>query len=94
MLVNYNFIIVVIRYEYVNLYYIMIDWFNVFLMLVVFRKSLDILFVLLIDSYLVGDFDGVWNIFFGYVIWVGYLIGNIVYDDLIWGIIGYNSLIN
>lgn len=94
MSVNHNFTIAVTRYEYVNLYHTMTDWFNAFLMLVVFRKSPDTSSVLLIDSHPAGDLDGVWNTLFGHVTRAGHLTGTIAYDDLIWGITGYNSPIN
>lgn len=91
MSVNHNFTIAVTRYEYVNVYHTMTDWFNAFLMLMVFRKNPDTSSVLLIDSHPAGDLDGVWSILFGHVTQAGHLTGTIGYDDLIWGITGYNS---
>lgn len=89
-----NFTIAVTRYEYVNMYHVMTDWFNAFLMLLIFRKDPDTTSILLIDSHPTGGLDSAWETLFGHVTRAGHLSKTTTYKDLVWSITGYNSLIN
>ncbi|XP_061170047.1 uncharacterized protein LOC133179274 [Saccostrea echinata] len=91
---NNNFTIAVTRYEYVNLYHVMTDWFNAFLMLLIFKKEPETTSILLIDSHPVGGLDSVWTTLFGHVTRAGHMTEITTYKDLVWSITGYNSLLN
>ncbi|XP_078326214.1 uncharacterized protein LOC111124162 [Crassostrea virginica] len=94
LIVNRNFTIAVTRYEYVNLYHTMTDWFNAFLVLLVFKKNPNTASVLFVDGHPAGDLDSVWGTLFGNVSRAGHMTDAVMFDDLIWSINGYNSLLN
>ena len=85
------------RYEYVNLFHTMTDWFNAFLMMVIFQIPPDEIDIIFFDAHPVGNLDGVWT-----TLWTPYYrIGNrttfhgpIIFRDLVWVMQGYNSPID
>ena len=59
------------RYEYTNLYHTMTDWFNVFLMYLIFNLGPDSSNILWLDRHPKGGLDETWKTLFGHVIQVG-----------------------
>jgi hypothetical protein len=83
----------VTRYEYVNLYHTMTDWYNAFLLTRFFHvppRSVNILFV---DAHPYGALDAVWTHLFNSTFFLSDLPPNspTYFTDLAWGWLGYNS---
>ncbi|XP_046382192.2 beta-1,2-xylosyltransferase RCN11-like [Haliotis rufescens] len=84
----------VMRYEYVNLYHTMTDFYNAFLMMLVFDQHPDNMTVLWVDAHPQGGLDETWNVLFGETKRAGLLEAPTQFDDMVWGIMGYNSPLN
>lgn len=89
-----NFTIAVKRYEYVNLYHTMTDIYNAFLMVLIFKISPQNTDILFIDSHPKGSLDSVWSTLFRRTIRAGHLTQPVVFSNLVWSIMGYNSPLN
>lgn len=89
-----GFTIAVQRYEYVNMYHTMTDWFNTFLVTKVFKLSPENITILWIDGHPSGGLDSTWRHLFGKVVRIGEISRPIAFRSLIWGIVGYNSPLN
>ena len=83
--------IAVQRYEYVNLYHTMTDYYNAFLMMLIFNKRPDETTILWIDSHPAGGLDQTWRTLFSKTIRAGHLEGPTLFEDMVWSIMGYNS---
>ncbi|XP_041347609.1 beta-1,2-xylosyltransferase RCN11-like [Gigantopelta aegis] len=86
--------IAVQRYEYVNLYHTMTDYYNAFLMMLIFNKSPDDTTILWVDSHPSGGLDQTWKTLFSNTIRAGHLRGPTVFEDMVWSIMGYDSPLN
>lgn len=85
------FTIAITRYEYVNFYHTMTDFYNVFLMLIIFKQQPHNVRILWIDAHPIGSLDVVWNkLFTGYTR-LKTIKRPVMFRQLVWGIIGYNS---
>jgi len=82
------------RYEYVNLYHQMTDWFNAFLMLPMDARGAKI-DVVLLDAHPKGNLDSVWSrLFGGTVEYVKHLReGGVCFENAIFVPPGYSSMI-
>lgn len=89
-----NFVIAVQRYEYVNIYHTMTDWFNTFLMALVFKQNPKNIKVLFMDGHPKGSLDRVWKTLFGSTLQAGRLDRPLLLHRLVWSINGYGSFIN
>ncbi|XP_041347604.1 beta-1,2-xylosyltransferase-like [Gigantopelta aegis] len=86
--------IAVQRYEYVNLYHTMTDYYNAFLVMLIFNKSPDDTTILWVDSHPSGGLDQTWKTLFSNTIRAGHLRGPTVFEDMVWSIMGYDSPLN
>lgn len=85
------FTIAVTRYEYVNFYHTMTDFYNVFLMLIIFKQQPHNVRILWVDSHPIGSLDVVWNkLFTGYTR-LKTIKRPVLFRHLVWNIMGYNS---
>lgn len=86
--------IAVKRYEYVNLYHTMTDFYNAFLVYKAFNMSLGNITILWIDGHPSGTLDSTWETLFGHVLRAGYIAQPSKFNQMIWGIMGYDSLLS
>lgn len=89
-----GFTIAVQRYEYVNMYHTMTDWFNTFLVAKVFQLNPKNITILWIDGHPSGGLDSTWRDLFGKVVRIGEIRKPVAFNSLIWGIVGYDSPLN
>lgn len=92
---NRQFTIAVTRYEYVNLYHTMTDWYNAYLMMRFFNKTETETDILFIDSHPSGSLDLTWKTLFNSYTRVRHLSSNkdkiVLYSEMVWNILGYHS---
>lgn len=86
--------IAVMRYEYANLYHTMTDFFNAFLLMRYLHLNPDDMSILWVDSHPVGALDETWSTLFKKVIRAGKLNETVLFDNFVWNIMGYDSMIN
>ena len=86
-----DFTIAITRYEYVNIYHTMTDWYNAFLLMEYFDKTQRETNILFIDSHPLGALDPVWPVLFNSTMRVGHLPPKTVFTNIAWGMLGYNS---
>ncbi|ESO86798.1 hypothetical protein LOTGIDRAFT_128470 [Lottia gigantea] len=82
------------RYEYVNLYHTMTDYYNAFLVMLLFQKRPENVNILFIDGHPNGGLDDTWRRLFKQTYRAGALKRKTLFSNLIWGIPGYNSPLN
>lgn len=82
------------RYEYVNLYHTMTDFYNAFVLMLIFGVPPAKFNILAVDVHPEGTLDPVWTVLFGKFIRVGQLPKPTVFQSLIWGLLGYFSPLN
>jgi len=89
-----RFTIAVTRYEYANLYHTMTDWYNAFLLVCFFNETSDSTDILFVDSHPRGALDPVWRRLFRRTLRLSDLSsdGPTSFSQLVWGWLGYNSL--
>ena len=85
------FTIAVMRYEYVNLFHTMTDWYNAFLLMQYFRKMPNETHILWIDAHPKGSMDSVWSTLFNSAARLSSLDTRTKFTQLAWNIIGYGS---
>jgi len=83
--------IAVTRYEYVNLYHTMTDWYNAFLVMSFFNLTPNTTNILVVDGHPAGGLDPVWEQLFNSVTRVGELKKRTQFQTLIMGWWGYSS---
>ena len=93
-IVKKRWTIAVMRYEYANLYHTMTDYYNVFLMTVKFNLNPEETDILFIDGHPIGALDSTWGKLFGNVTRAGRISEPVLYENMIWGILGYYSPLN
>lgn len=86
-----DFTIIVKRYEYVNLYHSMTDFYNAFLVMTFFRKSPNGTKILFFDTHPKGSLDAVWNTLFKSAFRVSQLQAVTRFRHAVWSIPGYDS---
>ena len=82
------------RYEYVNLYHTMTDFYNVYVMLLLFDLNPDDVNILWIDGHPKGGLDETWNTLFKHVLRAGDIKEPVIFKFMVWNIMGYYSLTN
>ncbi|KAJ8301545.1 hypothetical protein KUTeg_020532 [Tegillarca granosa] len=92
--VSKPFTIAIQRYEYANLYHTMTDFYNAFLLLIIYKKHPNDTDILLIDSHPKGALDEAWDTLFGSAFRAGHLKSPVLFKDFAWGITGYYSIMN
>ncbi|KAL3870953.1 hypothetical protein ACJMK2_038978 [Sinanodonta woodiana] len=83
-----RFTIAITRIEYANLYFTILDLYNVFLMTRLFVKHPNETDILLIDGHPSGKTDSVWYTTFAQVIRAGSLTKPTVYRNMVWAMPG------
>ena len=86
-----DFTIIVKRYEYVNLYHSMTDFYNAFLIMKFFQNTPHDTKILLFDSHPKGSLDPVWAKIFNSYSRVSQLGAFSQYRHAVWNIPGYDS---
>ncbi|XP_033745772.1 beta-1,2-xylosyltransferase RCN11-like [Pecten maximus] len=86
--------IFVLRYEYANLYHQMTDFYNAFLLAYVLKIPPDDLDVVLMDRNAPSVLDNAWDVLFGDVKKFKDMNEPVLYKEMIWAVIGYNSPMN
>lgn len=86
--------IAVLRYEYANLYHTITDFYNAFLVAKVFKMEPGNITILWIDGHPKGAFDKVWETLFGKVLRAGDIKQPTLFSHMVWGIMGYHSVLN
>ena len=86
-----EFTIAVQRYEYVNLYHTMTDWYNAFLVMQFFGRSPRQTNILIFDSHPYGSLDPVWPQLFNATFRLSALPPKTRFRRMVWNIVGYNS---
>lgn len=87
-----DFTIAVTRYEYANLYHTTTDWYNAFLVMQFFNRTSFDTNILIVDAHPSGALDPVWSHLFNSTIRLAGLAKRTQFKQLVWGILGYNSL--
>ncbi|KAK3610529.1 hypothetical protein CHS0354_008962 [Potamilus streckersoni] len=82
------------RYEYVNMYHTMTDFYNAFLMMSIFKQRPDDVTILWIDGHPYGTLDVAWKTLFGHVMRAGELGEPTLFHGMVWNILGYFSPLN
>ncbi|XP_055882154.1 uncharacterized protein LOC106080300 isoform X1 [Biomphalaria glabrata] len=82
------------RYEYVNLYHTMTDFYNAFVLMLIFGQSSAKVNILFVDAHPVGTLDEVWSTLFSKYIRAGRLTNTTFFSSLVWGMLGYFSPLN
>lgn len=81
--------------EYANFYHAMTEWYNVFLVAYIFRKTTNCeINVLLLDGHPSSALDITWSVLFGKVVRAAFIGEKTLYRNLIWGIPGIHSPMN
>ena len=83
--------IAITRYEYANLYHGMTDFYNAFMMMKVFGLRPDNVTILFVDGHPHGALDDAWNTLFNRVTRVGELTQPVMFENMVWSIVGYDS---
>ncbi|XP_050412468.1 uncharacterized protein LOC126827250 [Patella vulgata] len=86
--------IAVQRYEYVNFYHTMTDYFNAFLIMILFQKSPKDINILYIDAHPAGSLDATWDHLFNKTYRAGSLATTTKFSKMAWNIQSYNSPLN
>lgn len=86
--------IAVQRYEYVNLYHTMTDFYSAFLAMLIFNQHPDDVTVLFVDAHPQGGLDDTWRTLFGKVKLAGRLESPLHFSAMAWAVMGYNSPLN
>jgi len=84
-------VIVVQRYEYVNFYHTMTDWYNAFLLMQFFGRSAQETSILIFDSHPHGSLDSVWSQLFSSTFRLSALPSRTRFRRMVWNIVGYSS---
>ena len=90
-LIRNEFVIAIVRYEYVNIYHTMSDWYNAFLMMQKFNKTQWETNVVLIDAHPQGTLDSTWLVLFNSTQRLTMLPKRTLFTNMVWNILGYNS---
>ena len=93
-IVKKRWTIAVMRYEYANLYHTMTDYYNAFLMTTKFNLNPEDTDILFIDGHPVGALDSTWEMLFGNVTRAGRVNEPVLYENMIWNMLGYYSPLN
>lgn len=88
-----RFTIAVTRYEYANLYHCLTDWYNSFLVMKFLNHTSCDTNILLIDAHPQVHLESVWKVIFNSSRKLSALNRRTYFSQLVWGIIGYNSLL-
>ena len=86
-----DFTIAITRYEYVNMYHTMTDYYNAFLVMAFLNKTQHQTNILVLDAHPAGGLDSVWGTVFNSMTRVSQLKPRTRFTNLAFGILGYSS---
>ena len=89
--VNKQFTLALTRFEYVNLFHTVTNFYNAFLAMIFFRKTPEETAILLVDGHPKGSLDHTWSVLFNKVTRVGNVKEVTMYNEFVWVEQGYNS---
>jgi len=89
-----TFTIAIGRRDYANLYWTMNDWYATFLMMSFFEQNPNTTNIVLVDAHPMGKLDPVWSTLFQSSTRFSDLPLSTVFTDMVWGLQGYNSILN
>lgn len=84
----------VLRYEYANLFHQITDMYNVFVVAKLLNLNPSQMNVLFFGLHKPGHIDKSWDTLFGQIERIEKFDQPVLYKDLIWAVLGYNSPIN
>ena len=91
---NEKFAIVVTRYEYVNLYHSMTDFYNAFIMMEYFNQTQSSTEIVFMDGHPKGGLDSTWQVLFSSAVRLSSLPSRTRFRSLVWSTLGYESLLH
>ena len=86
-----TFTIAITRYEYVNIYHTMTDFYNAFMLMEFFNYTQGQTNILIMDGHPRGTLDPIWSVLFNSTTRLGHLKKRTKFTNLVWNIQGYNS---
>lgn len=86
-----DFTIAITRYEYVNMYHTMTDYYNAFLVMAYFNQTQHQTNILLLDAHPAGGLDSVWGTVFNSMTRVSQLPRKTRFTNLVFNILSYHS---
>lgn len=86
--------VVTARREYANIYHASMDWYDIFLIMVLFKIDPYHLEVIWLDAHPRSNLDSAWEILFGVPVRSGSLTDPMKYSNMIWNGFGHKSHIN
>lgn len=86
--------VVITRREYANFYHTTMDWFDVFLIMVLFKIDPYHLEIIWLDAHPKSSLDNAWETIYGVPIRSGSLKDPVKYGQMIWSGFGHKSHIN
>lgn len=88
-----DFTVALVRYDYVNFYHTVEDWYGIFILQNFLNKTKTN--VLLVDSHPTGNLDATWNVLFPHVYRISNLKRKVLFKDMAWSITRgpYNPLV-
>ena len=92
--VEKNPIVVILRHEAHNLFHTLCEWYNVFLLSKLLEFDPFTVDILLLDDRPPSPIDPGWDTLFGKILKYSDIPDNVIYETLIWNVIGYESPAN
>ena len=89
--VNKQFTLALTRFEYVNLFHTVTNFYNAFLAMTFFKKTPEETAILLVDGHPKGSLDHTWSVLFNKVTRIGNVNHVTLYNEFVWVEQGYNS---
>ena len=92
--VHHSTTLAVLRYEYANFFHQITDMYNAFVITKLFNINPNEMNILFFGKYNAGHIDKSWDTLFGKIERVENYNQPVLYKDLIWAVLGYNSPVN
>ena len=86
-----KFTIMIVRYEYANIYHTLTDFYNTFLLMNFFNRTQHDTNILIVDGHPQGQLDPIWNTLFNSSVRISSLPRRTLFTNAVWGMLGYNS---
>ena len=86
-----QFTIMIVRYEYANIYHTMTDFYCAFVLMQFFNRTQHDTNILIIDGHPQGQLDPIWDTLFNSSARVSSLNTRTRFNYAVWGIMGYDS---
>ena len=86
-----QFTIMIVRYEYANIYHTLTDFYCAFVLMQFFNRTQHDTNILIVDGHPQGQLDPIWNTLFNSSTRVSSLNTRTRFNYAVWGIMGYDS---